>query len=247
MKRCGECNVIYEGTHDICPTCGDRLETVGTTSGGQSGASSSTRDTSSARDDDSNRFRREARPEPQPRDEYTFEQTEGLSVVINGAVAEANTQQFYQSKLTKIVRAVFAGEPYQLSHTSFVTIFRVEEHARRGYPEHARDISVFGNMNNIFTVGDDVTVRAKRSRNKYVAKSIYNHSINSRVSIQANIPAMLIRLLTLFLVFMAISLVRGVASADFAAIGTGLASFFMPLIIVVAIGWYIKNLFKRKK
>lgn len=239
MKRCGECNAIYEEQYDICPTCGEKLEFYT-----QSSSGSGTRNTYTQREE----VPRSSTENPQhsaERSSYVFEQQDGANVIINGAVAEANTQQYYQSKFTKIIQALFSGEPYQLSHTSFVTIFRVEEHTLRGYPEHARDITVYGNTQNLFAVGDDVTVEAKRRGNRYIAKRIYNHSIDSNVHIQPYIPAGVIWGILIAIIALIIMLISSLP-----AIGDGIIKLIgslMPIIVVVAIFWYIFSSFFKKK
>lgn len=222
MKRCPECNAIYEDGLDVCPTCGERLETFRSTSRPQQRRTEPAPEPTYIRDNFSERS--------QGSNTYTFEQVSGNRVVINGAVAESSTQQYYQSKLTKLFRALFSGEPYQLSHTTFVTIFRVEEHTTVGYPENARDITLFGGMQNIFAVGDDVTVTAKRKGSRLIATDIYNHSINGNVRIQANIPAGLIQFFALLILAAVVFLVYGLATADYAAMGSAAASGIASLI-----------------
>lgn len=245
MKRCEECNAVYEDSFDICPTCGGKLDpfTQGTR-----------RESSSERNHYSGFSHNSAPhneiPNTHANDSYTFERVDGNKIIINGAVAESNTQQYYQSKFTKILQALISGEPYQFSHTTFVTIFRVEEHTQRGYPEHARDITLYGNMQNVFAVGDDVTVEAKQRGSRYIAKRIYNHTINSDVRIQPNIPASVIRLIALAIVTIIISLIYSVATADYGSIAAslvGLISSFLPAIVIIGIVVYIiKTYFKKK-
>ena len=243
VKRCPECNAIYEDRIDVCPSCGEPLEPLGAAQGG--------RQTNTARpaweEQTGNVFRGQNR---NVNNAYVFEQRQGGSVVINGAVTESNTQQYYQSKFTKFFQAVFSGEPYQLSHTSFVTIFRVEEHVARGYPEQARDITLYGNMQNVFAAGDDVTVRAKQQRGRLIARSVYNHSINGNVRIQPYIPAAVIRVFALLAVLVFGAFVVGVLSADYALMGSAIVSLLvslLPTVLVIAGVWYcIKGIFKGK-
>lgn len=239
MKRCGECNAIYEDQYDICPTCGEKLESYTQASGG-----TTHRNTYSQREENSRSYANNQQNSSE-RSSYVFEQQNGANVIINGAVVEANTQQYYQSKFTKIIQALFSGEPYQLSHTSFVTIFRVEEHTMRGYPEHARDITVYGNTQNLFAVGDDVTVEARRRGNRYVAKRIYNHSIDSNMHIQPYIPAGAIWGILIAIIALIIMLISSLP-----AIGAGIIKLIgslMPVIVVIGIFWYVFRSFFKKK
>ena len=245
MKRCEECNAVYEDSFDICPTCGGKLDPF--SQGTRRGVSSEQNYY-----DGLNQNREHVTEEKnnQPNDSYNFEQVDGNKITINGAVAESNTQQYYQSKFTKILQALFSGEPYQFSHTTFVTIFRVEEHTQRGYPEHARDIILYGNMQNVFAVGDDVTVEAKQRGSRYIAKRIYNHTINSEVRIQPNLPASAIRFIALAIIAIIVGLLYSIATADYGSIANAFASLissFLPIIVVVGIVVYIiKTHFKKK-
>lgn len=245
MKRCEECNAVYEDSFDICPTCGGKLDDFNQ---GTRRESSSAQNNYS--DFNSGRVNHSETSYSQDSDSYIFEQNDGNKLIINGAIAESNTQQYYQSKFTKVLQALISGEPYQFSHTTFVTIFRVEEHTQRGYPENARDITLYGNMQNVFAVGDDVTVEVKQRGNRYIAKRIYNHTINSDVRIQPNLPAGVIRFIALAIVTLVISLVYSVATADYGSIANafaGLISSFLPAIVVVGIVVYIiKTYFKKK-
>jgi hypothetical protein len=237
MYRCIGCNVVFENNVGFCTACGNILQQVSnnTSAGGSSRV---------VNEPDS--FTRNTMVEVQVNNDYMFERNEGFITQFDGTVAEVNTQQFYQSKLTKILRAVFAGEPYQLSHTSFVTVFRLEEHVLRGYPERAQDITLYGNMRGVFAVGDDVTVRAKRSGDKCLARHIYNHATNSNVSIQANIPALVIRTLSLILGVVLFVLINEILKADYAAIGADITAMFTPIIVVGAIVWYIFKSFRKQ-
>jgi len=261
MKRCPECNAIYEDRLDVCPTCGEPLEPY---------APQTVRTPRSQQQTPESQLPRQQNafvPPQQPHygteqnhgnnSPYEFEQRRGGNIIINGSVAEAHTQQFYQSKFTKVVQSFFSGEPYQLSHTSFVTIFRVEEHTMRGYPEHARDITIYGNMQNIFSVGDDVTVTARRKGNRLIARNVYNHSINGNVRIQPNVPAGFIRALVLLAIVLVVMAVRAVLTANYAAIGmavgsavtsllVGLITALLPIVLGIWLLWcLIRGSFKK--
>lgn len=240
MKQCLDCNAIYEDGLDLCPTCGVLLERY--ESGNREHASPSR---STSRND----MWMSGTTGSASDAEYTFMQQSGRDILINGAVAETSSQQYYQSKLTKLFRSLFSGEPYQLSHTSFMTIFRVEEHSYTLYPEQASDIVLYGNVLNLFAPGDDVTVTARRKGSRLIARRIYNHSINRTVSVQPNIPSVIIRIVFLSLIFVLYSLIYRIIRTDFSVFGdriTALLASFLPVIIVVAMLWNgIKSFFKR--
>ena len=246
MKRCNFCNAVYDDSYNLCPTCGVRLATL---SGNEERLAQ--------------RNQQAVNGEPYnvgssyggytiPRSSqsvYRFIEQYGSTAVFNGAIAEVSTQQFYQSKFTKIIRAVFSSEPYQLSHTSYLTVFRVEEHSINNYPEQAQDLVLFGGMQNIFAPGDDVTVRAKRKGNRYIAKSIYNHSINSNVRLEANIPAGVVKFLFWVLVFAVVWAIYSMATVNYTALGQAIVQIItslIPTILTTAILWYIIKAFFKK-
>lgn len=246
MKRCNMCGAVYDDSHNICPTCGVRLATL------SSSEERIAQRNNTPVNNESNDYRSPygSNTSPSQNDTtYRFIEYDGSTVVFNGAVAEANTQQYYQSKFTKIIRALFSSEPYQLSHTSYLTVFRVEEHSINNYPEQAQDIVLFGGIQNVFAPGDDVTVRTKRKGNRYIAKSVFNHSINSNVRIEGNIPAGVIQFLFIALVIAVFLIIYSIASVNYAAIGDAIMSFItslIPTILTIGLLWYIiKSFFKK--
>jgi len=237
MKRCNVCNAVYENYLNYCPTCNSELELI----------SNNYNNSSSFHQIDINEnVRANSYIETERTDEYIFEQINGSFSTINGAVAEVNTQQYYQSKLTKMLRSCFAGEPYQLSHTSHENNIRIEEHTMRRYPENALDITVYGSMRSVFATGDDITVRARRRGNRYIARQIYNHTTNSRVNIQGNIPASLVRIAVLLLIILTVMAINVVLSINYMALISTIIATLFPIVIIGAVGWYIIRLFRRK-
>ena len=238
MKRCPVCTTAYENSMNQCPTCGTTLEWLQPEEENnpqQWGAQNPVRKEKAG-----------AGNSAQHNNMYLFEQVSGNRVIINGAVTDSSTQQYYQSKLTKFLRAVFSGEPYQLSHTTFETVFRVEEHVTRGYPEQARDVTIYGGIQNIFSVGDDVTVTAKQKRDRLIATNVFNHSINSAVRVKPNIPAGLMRLFLLVILAAVVFAVYSIATMDYAAMGNAMTSVLLslvmkiiPIVIVVWIVWLL--------
>lgn len=238
MKKCTDCDLFFEDSIDLCPSCGDRL-------------------TAANRSYDSGVRvpERHARPErlraaPVQLATPEFERRSGGRFMIRGAVAESNTQQFYQSKLAKTIGAVFSGEPYQFSHTSFLTTFRVEEIVQRGFPERAHDVSLYGNMRNLLAQGDEIEIEARIKHGQLTAKRIFNHSTNSPVRMQLQVPASVLRIFWL-LIMMSIAWVGWViASADYAAIGKSIETLLLnliPLFILIWLGWKILKLLFRGK
>lgn len=241
MKWCPNCNVAYEDGYSQCPACKARLEPM-------RGASSEWRETPPnyyPNDSGSQYVHR-----PSGSENYPFVEKSGRSIIVNGEVADLSTQQLYQSRFTKIVRALFSGEPYQLSHTSFITIFRVEEHVDRGYPEKALDFTIFGSLRNLLSPGDDVSVTAKQKGHRYIARHIYNHSTDSPMRITPNISATVIRILfLLFLIAIAATVIL-IASIDYSAIGNAIEAAILSIlpaaIMIGAIVYYIVHSIRRK-
>ncbi len=209
MKRCSLCNAVYDDSYGTCPTCGVRLNSL------TEGADRLVNSNVTVHNVPLNNGNRQNAQSTS----IQFYERSGSTHIFNGALAEVSTQQYYQSKSTKLIRALFSGEPYQLSHTSYITILRIEEHALRRYPEQAQDVVLFGGVQNVFAPGDDLTIRAKRKRNRYVAKRIFSHSIDRNIRIEGNIPAGVIRFLFLILVAAIIWAIHGIASIDYLAFG----------------------------
>lgn len=236
MKWCTNCNAAFEDEYYRCPACGSRLESIDGEPFEEPGPT--------IYPDPELIQRRSNNNQPQ------FLETVGSRVIVNGEIADLTTQQLYQSKFTKMVRAIFSGEPYQLSHTSFITVVRVEEHVNRGFPEQALDFTLFGSMQSLLSPGDDVRVTAKRTGHRYIAKQIYNHTTNSQVRVSPNISATVIRVLSALLLLVVVTTVVLIASIDYSAIGSAIKaavfSILPTVIMVVAIVYYIFSSIRKK-
>ena len=234
MKKCNLCNTVYEDSYNLCPICGTRLVDIPESNGNFS---------KSSRDNQySGRTNYKTPPQSQT---YQFEHMEGADTVFNGALVESNTQQLYQSGWTKIIRAIFSGEPYQLSHTSFITTFRLEEHTTCGYPEKAQDITLYGKLMNVLTPGDDLTVHTRLRHGQYMARNIYSHSLGRDIKIEGNIPPGVVRVVALAVVGLVIFLLHSVLTADYAAIGSGILHFLLSLLPAAVFVWLIWYLIRR--
>lgn len=240
MKWCPSCNAVYEDSFSRCPACGAQLEAM-------------TEQTASNANSGDTDFSTSYQPNHQSQSNQSghFMDGAGSRVVVNGEIADVTTQQLYQSKFTKIVRALFSGEPYQLSHTTFITIFRVEEHTNRGYPERAADFTMYGTLQNLLSPGDDVTIQAKRKRSRYIARRVYNHSTDSYVRATPNIPAGVVRMLFLLLLATIIFAIAAILSIDYSAVGRAIVSAFLSILPTLIVLWVIVSFFigsiKRKK
>lgn len=239
MKRCSLCNAVYDDPYGLCPTCGVPLNNITEGAGRLSESNAPVQNLSP-----DYRNRQDTQTSTIP-----FYERSSSNHIFNGAVAEVSTQQFYQSKSTKVIRALFSGEPYQLSHTSYITILRIEEHSLRRYPEQAQDIVLFGGVQNVFAPGDDLTIRAKRKGKRYVARRIFSHSIDRNIRIEGNIPAGVIRVLSLILIAALVWIIHGILSIDYSAVGQGILRFFtslIPTVLTILFLWLlIKSFFKK--
>lgn len=235
MKHCRNCEVDVDNSFNLCPYCGQTLtSTQAIRDGvGETPIHSST-------DGPSDRTHISAEPP-------SFQTVEGRDITFNGQIVDSNTQQYYQSKLTKIIQAVFYGEPYQLSHTTFVTAFRIEEHVQHGFAEQARDIVVYGQLQNVLSAGDDVTVVARREGDRLVAKSIVNHSSEAQVIPHGGIiSAGLVRAAVIIPLAILIMLLIELMLTPSNVIVSTLANILWPIILIGAgIAW-VKGKFKRK-
>lgn len=235
MKTCLECsnNVLYEDALDLCPECSAVLsEYAGQGRGGRSSVTIPSPPAGGGQ-----QLQQSA---------YVFEQSRGFRVVLNGAVAEFQVQQYYQSRFTRLMLALFAGEPYQLSHTSFTTHLRIEEHSARGYPERNRNVLMHGNVQTLFAYGDDVEVTARRRRGRLIATRIYNHNTESLVRIQPHIPANVVRIGVVILAVVLYMVISSINFSElFALTGGVVLGLFARLLPVLLIIWVLWTLLKR--
>lgn len=240
MKRCCRCNAVYGDESNLCPTCGVRLVTL---IDFDSPVKKSDRDVS-------NSFFQRSTVQEDYNPDLQFKRENGGQYIFNGAVVESETLQFYQSKITKLIRALFGSEPFQLSHTSYETKIRIEEHSLSGYPELAQDFVFYGKLDSIIAPGDDVTIEAKKKGNRYIAKRIYNHTTGRNVSIEANIPSILIKAMVLLLFIAICFLIYRIATIDYATVGHKISNWLISLIPIILVLLFIvqavRYLFKRK-
>jgi hypothetical protein len=219
MKVCPNCNLHYSDEMNQCTSCRGALSVLNV---------NSTQRTQQPQ----TRSVQNQRP--------NFETTNGRSVVLEGTVTEVLRQQLYQSRLTKILRAIFSFEPYQLSHTSFITLIRVEERVAYGYPERSRDVTVYGNIQNVITSGDDVTINAVRRSNRLVSRRIYNHSTESLVRGEMNISPMVFYVIFGLMAYLLFSLFN----ADYSGLGVMFQQILTEVIKIAFIGYILFYLLK---
>lgn len=242
MKYCPDCQIDFDDNESICIYCGMPLKPKGIENKSQSNYNNESNNGKSTPVTQTPRI-------PLTRNYGIL----GNRVEVNGVVMDVRTSQYYQSKLTKLFRAVFSGEPYQMGHTTFENLIRVRELMPEGYSQQATDIVLYGNMQNIITQGDDLRIEAVRKGNRLVARRIYNNATNSFIHIQPNIPPAFFRSIIAFLLFIIFLILRSIyiasQSTDLQSFGSTIASTIFSWIVVIGIIIYIikylkNNLFK---
>lgn len=177
--------------------------------------------------------------------EEPFSRQDSAVTVFHGTVVQADTRQYYQSGFTKVIRALFAGEPYQLGHTSHITVVRV---AQRSGGAQAQDVVIYGGVQNILSPGDVVTVRTRRRGGRYVAAEIFSHTIDSRLRIEGNVAAGVVQTLLALAIIAIVGIVYFIANINYAAVGRSVTQFLTSLLPVgmsILAGWYLIRQFFR--
>lgn len=247
MKSCPLCNAEFNDERMLCAYDGERLVTV---ENPQIEASSALDMALPPIDAVGGNVRNSRTSE-----ERLFIRRRLFDYALEGSISEISTQQYYPSKWAKIFRSIFAGEPYQFSHTSFSTIIRVAEQREMGIPEQARDVMIYGNAQTILAPGDDVTVYAKRKRSGFVARRVYNHSSDGYVQVQNMIPAFVIRcffaVALLFIAYIIDMLIHvnyvGVLSGLINLIIRVASLLFRPVLTIIIVCCIFKYMIKGKR
>lgn len=243
MKYCPDCQIEFEDGETICCYCGMPLKK---------------RNENVMAVDNHNDLRNEQKaissvnifPNIQFIRSYGFF---NRNVEINGVAESVHPVQYYQNKLTKFIRAVFSGEPYQFGHTTFENLIRINELMPEGYSKQAIDVVLYGNLQSVIAEGDDLRIEAVRKGNRLVAKRIYNNATNSYIHVQPNIHASFIRAIIALIVFSICILIKTLFSMiENVNSATNESNFFSNvfswIIVIAIILWLLKyikkNLFK---
>lgn len=215
MKQCPTCNGTFSDDRTRCPYDGAELKTNSSEKAGDSPVSpiqenpplgifpASTGGSSQAASSAQHR----------PLTRRTL-----LGYRFEGAVEVVNSRQYYPTALSKVLRSLFSGEPYQFGHTSFENVIRIAELREYGMPEEQQDVILYGNLQTNLSAGDVVLVEAKRKHGTFVAKRIYNQTTNSRVRLQQMIPALAVRLLAIALLWLCSMILLWLFSIDYFAL-----------------------------
>lgn len=272
MKRCRSCGIEYPDRYYECQTCGEELvEFKAKKASNEHGseydnyrnhrAEESTSGAYTVQENERNSSFSYQRIVPESgvnrRNELAqetsaieFERHGPINSSFNGIVSQINTFQNRQSVFGKLMHTLFTGEPYQFGPIAYTTIFRVEEMATNRFAERARDVVIYGNIQSLLALGDDVTVTAVRRGDRYIAKRIYSNTTDSLVRVPHEMSAGVVRFMALVLVGLIAMIIVGITTADYSQIGQFFSKILdklFVLIIVVVIIWYcIKNLFRRR-
>ena len=177
-----------------------------------------------------------------------FSERRGSATVFHGVVTQTQTRQYYQNGFAKVIRALFAGEPYQLGHTSNLTVVRVEERTGNGSTGQAQEVVIYGGIQSILTAGDQVTIHTRHRGNRYVATRIFNHTVNNDVRIEGNVAAGVVWTLLILALVVIGSIIGFVASINYAAVGQSVMDFIGSLLpaglSLLAAIWIIRSFFR---
>ena len=229
MKRCEICGRVYPNSINVCPTCFVDLVTDGSS------------DTSQPLHDvHTTAVRNENRHPP-------LIQHHGMKAHVEGVVATVHQQQYYQSTGTKLLNAVFRREDYQFGHTTFATILRVEENVARGYAEESIDLLIFGNVQGTIMEGDVIVADVIRSSGRLVIQRVLVNG--SPISLQARIPAVLLRFGSFMILLLIGLLIYSIASGQLLSgvehiMASVMDSIHGLLIVVIAV-WLCWKLLTR--
>lgn len=185
-------------------------------------------------------------PEAPP--EEPFSRQDGSVTVFHGVVVQADTRQYYQSGFTKVIRSLFAGEPYQLGHTSHITVLRLAQRTNGSNPGQAQEVVIYGGVQNILSPGDVVTVRTRRRGGRYIAADVFNHTVSSHVRIEGNVAAGVVQTLLALALIAIVGIVYVIASINYAEVGRSVTQFLtslLPAVMAILAGWYIIRQFFR--
>ena len=134
----------------------------------------------------------------------TFEQRQGRRIILQGRVTEVSSGiSRYQSRSHKLFNSLFRLEPYQFAHTTHRCVFWMEEENGR-LAERIREVTYYGDIEGQVIPGYRMTVHAVERGGELVARTLYNDDLDQRVRGRAQIPALLVWILTLLTVVLAV-------------------------------------------
>jgi len=140
-------------------------------------------------------------------DSRTFEQRQGRRIILQGRVTEVSSGiSRYQSRSHKLFNSLFRLEPYQFAHTTHRCVLWLEEENGR-LAERIREVTYYGDIEGQVIPGYRMTVHAVERSGELVARTLYNDDLDQRVRGRAQIPALLVWILTLLAVALAVFLI----------------------------------------
>lgn len=186
---------------------------------------------------------------PIPEQPVHFVQERLWGMECHGRIVEIDHQELFNSKRLKLFNTLFRGEPYQLAHQTIEYTIRVES-MEDGIATELKDFCLYGSYLGRMQVGDEVVIRAKDLRNRRVVKSIYNQTTGSVIKPGFQIPAWLVRIQIVVLLFIMVAIMVSIGwlieSGTAAILLAGLLATIIPVVVMVWLLWEVfKGIFRR--
>lgn len=269
MKQCPQCcdMALYDDTLDVCPLCKTSLtpyirsrtqtqrEEMNFVSEPKTQYYTASRESSVVRPG-------HAQSQVNGRTENKvpqFERCEGRQHVFRGTVTEINVQTRYYNRFHKVVNTFFRGEPYQFGNTSHESVIRVEEFHNGRLASQHRDLVVYGDIEGLIQIGDDVTAWTRKRDGRYTVQRLYSDETDAFITagpqLSAWVIAVMMGLAILFIAGLIAAIVTFIQNGGilylFSALAGlifGLIMHFLPQLLVIGgFLWILKMfLFGRK-
>ena len=204
MKQCPNCRgmELYDDAETNCPYCEAALIPY---------VRANRRSSPADRDSQEETVRPSRPADDLPEEQPAFERHVGGRVLYRGIVSSISPTSRFMSGTVKWANAVFRGQPFQLGNPVHETIIRIEEINQARLPDKMRSLVYYGELGEL-NVGDDVSITAVRKHGRMVIRTLHINDIETDVSAHGQIPAVLLRLLSLMVLVLAASLVSMVIS-----------------------------------
>lgn len=159
--------------------------------------------------------------------------------VLRGRLVEMDKSTLFYSGFQRYLNSVLFAMPFQLGHQNLTTVLRIE--AEDGVPGRAVDVHAYGEYTGRFVPGDLLQINCIGKSHRMATK-IIDHTTNCVVRPNGlQIPAWLVRLLTVLLVVLLWFFVDGVVK--FFTTGQLVGLFGTILGAFLALVWTILSAF----
>ena len=179
--------------------------------------------------------------------------------VLRGRLVEMDKSTLFYSGFQRYLNSVLFAMPFQLGHQNLTTVLRIE--AEDGVPGRAVDVHAYGEYTGRFVPGDLLQINCIGKSHRMATK-IIDHTTNCVVRPNGlQIPAWLVRLLTVLLVVLLWSFVDGVVKffttwqlvgvfgtllGAFLGLAWAILSAFGPCILILIGIWMVVTIPFRK-